>query len=138
MKRVWLHEAAKFGAGLVAADFLMLWWLMGQEFSSASFLGITVTREMIGPAMFIDAFLFLMLVHYAWHVGKIPRVKERLYYLVAGCAFGVILLGHLAHVLTGSELVVLGWDVPVFVSWIGVVVTFYLAYASFHLAGRRK
>ena len=138
MKRAWLHEAAKFGAGLITADFLMLWWLSGQKFTSVSFLGFTITKGMVGPAMFIDVFFLLLLIHYAWHVGKIPRVKERLYYIVAGAAFTLILLGHLAHVLSGSDLVIFSWDVPVFVSWIGAIVTLYLAFASFQLASRRK
>ncbi|HVU75460.1 MAG TPA: hypothetical protein VHD38_01310 [Candidatus Paceibacterota bacterium] len=139
MKRAWLHEAAKFCAGLVAADFLMGWWFALQStLGSISFMGVTVTKEMIGPWLIIDVFLFLILVHYAWHVGKLPRVKERMYFVFAGAIFTVVCLAHLARIITGSEFVIFGWYVPVFLSWIGVLVTLYLAYASFHLAGRRK
>jgi hypothetical protein len=138
MKRAWLHEAAKFCAGLVTADFFTQWWLMGQPFEATQFLGISVTKDMLAPAMLIDVFLFLILLHYAWHVGKIPRVKERMYFVFAGAIFTVVCLAHLARVLTGAEFVIFGWYVPVFLSWIGIVVSFYLAYASFHLAGRRK
>lgn len=138
MKRAWLHEAAKFCAGLVTADFFTQWWLMGQSFESTQFMGITVTKDMLAPAMLIDVFLFLILVHYAWHVGKLPRVKERMYFVFAGAIFTVVCLAHLARVLTGAEFVIFGWYVPVFLSWIGILVSFYLAYASFHLAGRRK
>jgi hypothetical protein len=138
MRRAWLHEAAKFCAGLVTADFFTQWWLMSQPFDAAQFLGISVTKEMLGPAMLIDVFLFLILIHYAWHVGKLPRVKERVYFVFAGAIFTVVCLAHLARVLTGAEFVIFGWYVPVFLSWIGIVVSFYLAYASFHLAGRRK
>jgi hypothetical protein len=138
MKRAWLHEAAKFCAGLVTADFFTQWWLTSQPFDATKFLGISVTKDMLGPAMLIDVFLFLILVHYAWHVGKLPRVKERMYFVFAGAIFTVVCLAHLARVLTGAEFVLFGWYVPVFLSWIGIVVSFYLAYASFHLAGRRK
>jgi hypothetical protein len=138
MRRAWLHEAAKFCAGLVTADFFTQWWLMSQPFDAAQFLCISVTKEMLGPAMLIDVFLFLILIHYAWHVGKLPRVKERVYFVFAGAIFTVVCLAHLARVLTGAEFVIFGWYVPVFLSWIGIVVSFYLAYASFHLAGRRK
>jgi len=137
MKRQWLHEIAKVCVGLVVADFLMLWWLAGQTFSPAPFLGIPLTPDMIGPAMFIDFFLFLMLVHYSWNVGKIPRVKERIYLLIAGVIFTVVCLAHLVRIVTGSSLIIFGWTVPVLLSWIGVFVTLYLAYASFTLAGRR-
>jgi hypothetical protein len=138
MRRAWLHEAAKFCAGLVTADFFTQWWLMSQPFDATQFIGISVTKEMLGPAMLIDVFLFLILIHYAWHVGKLPRVKERVYFVFAGAIFTVVCLAHLARVLTGAEFVIFGWYVPVFLSWIGIVVSFYLAYASFHLAGRRK
>ncbi len=138
MKRQWLHEAAKVCVGLVAADFIMLWWLTGETYTVRPFLGIAVSPEMIGPAMFIDFFLFLILVHYAWNVGKLPRVKERMYFLIAGVIFAVVCAAHLFRVLTGSTLVIYDWSVPLLLSWIGVFVTLYLSYASFYLAGRRK
>jgi hypothetical protein len=138
MKRAWLHEAAKFCAGLIAADFLMGWWLTGQDFLPASFFGVTITRDMIGPWMLIDVFLFIILIHYGWHVGKMPRVKERMYFVFAGAIFTVVCLAHLVRILTGTDIIILDWYVPQFLSWVGVAVTLYLAYASFHLAGRRK
>lgn len=139
MKRAWLHEIAKFGAGLVAADFLTGWWFVTQtKIESMTFLGFTVTKELAGSWMLVDVFLFIFLVHYAWHVGKLPRVKERMYFVVAGAIFTVVCLGHLARAFTGADLIIFDWYVPEFISWIGVAVTFYLAYASFHLAGRRK
>ncbi len=138
MKRAWLHEAAKFGAGLVAADFFMFWWLSSQNFLPASFLGITITPGMVGPGMFVDVFLLLILIHYGWHVGKMPRIKERMYFIAAGVIFATISLVHFTRIITGSDFSILGWDAPVFLSWVGVIVSSYLAYASFHLSGRRK
>ena len=138
MKRAWLHEAAKFCAGLVTADFFMLWWLAGQPFNPAPFLGVSISRDMIAPSMFIDFFLLLILVHYAWNIGKLPRVKERVYFLVAGVIFSIVCLAHVFRVLTGGDLIIFGWEVPFLLSWIGILVSLYLAYASFILAGRRK
>lgn len=139
MKRAWLHEAAKFCAGLVAADFLTGWWFASQtKLSTMTFLGVTVTKDMVGTWMLVDVFLFIFLIHYAWHVGKLPRVKERMYFVFAGAIFTVICIGHLARVITGADFILFGWYVPEFISWVGIVVTLYLAYASFHLAGRRK
>jgi len=138
MKRAWLHEIAKVCLGLVIADFFMLWWLMSERFSQTSFLGITITPDMVGPAMVIDIFLMLFLVHYSWNVGKMPRVKERMYLMTAGVIFTIVCLAHLVRILAGSSLVIMGWAVPMLLSWVGVFVTLYLAYASFHLASRRS
>ena len=138
MKRAWLHESAKFFAGVVTADFFTHWWLSQQTFKSVSFMGVVIDKDMNFAAMLIDVFLLIILVHYAWHVGKMPRVKERMYFVAAGAIFTVVCLGHVARVITGADFVIFGWDVPLFLSWLGIIVTFYLAYASFHLAGRRR
>ena len=138
MKRQWLHDAAKFCAGLVVADFVALWWLSMQTRLPHMFLGLPLSQDVIAPAMTVDFFLFLILVHYAWNIGKIPQMKERMYLVLAGAVFTVIAVGHLVRVVYSGDVSVFGWDVPVYVSWIGVVVSTYLAYASFHFAGRMK
>lgn len=138
MKRAWLHEAAKFCAGLVTADFFTHWWLLTSGAAPGSFLGVPMTRDMLSTGMVVDLFLLIILVHYAWHVGKLPRVKERMYFVAAGAIFTVVGVGHLLRVFTGAEVVIMGWNVPIFLSWMGILVTSYLAYASFHLASRRR
>lgn len=138
MKRAWLHEAAKFCAGLVAADFFTNWWFLSTGMHPASFLGLSISSDTLSTGLVFDIFLFIILVHYAWNVGKMPRVKERMYFVAAGAIFTVVCLAHLARVFTGAEFIIFGWYVPEFLSWIGIVVSFYLAYASFHLASRRK
>lgn len=139
MKKHWVHEAAKFCAGLVAADFLTGIWASQQPgILPISFMGITITQEMILPWLVVDIFLFIMLVHYAWHIGKIPRMKERMYLIVAGSVFTVIALAHLTRIFTQTDIVIADWTVPTMLSWLGVAVTTYLAYASFHLATRMR
>ena len=66
MKHYRLHEAAKFLAGIVLADFITEWWL--------------------------------------WSQGLLPVNAD--------------------------------WEVPVWLSWIGTLITAYLSYMSFHLAAR--
>jgi len=129
---------AKFGAGLIAADFITMWWLSMQHTLPKVFLGLSITSDMLVPAMVVDIFILLILVHYGWNIGRIPQIKERMYLTAAGAIFTVILLGHLAHVLYSGDISILGWDVPVFLSWLGVLVAGYLAYASFHFAMRMK
>src|SRR5271170_5497467 len=97
MKRQWLHDAAKFGAGLLAADFLMDAWLSQQYILPQTFLGLPISSSMIVPSLIIDFFLFLFLVHYGWNIGKIPRVRERTYLLITGIVFSVIALAHLVR-----------------------------------------
>ncbi len=134
MKRQWLHDLSKFGAGLVAGDFTMLWWISTHGNMPKMFLGLT--DSVIGTAMMVDVFLFLALVHYGWNIGKIPQVKERMYLVIAGAVFTVVAAGHLLRLATNADVTILGWDVPLMLSWIGVAVATYLAYASFHFAAR--
>ena len=131
-----LHEVAKFGAGLVAADFVTLVWMANAQLFPVEFLGRVFTEDILLPALIFDAALFFILVHYGWHIGKIPRLREKTYLLVAGVVFGVVALAHLLRVFAGTDLVIADWVVPLWLSWVGVVVTTYLSYMSLHLAIR--
>lgn len=138
MRRQRLHELAKFGSGLVAGDFLgILWFAMHGGFPT-SFLGIQLTSSMILPALVFDAAMFIILVHYGWHIGKTPFLRERTYLMIAGAVFGVIAAAHLIRLFTGVDIAVAGWSVPLWLSWIGTAATAYLSYMSFHLALRMR
>lgn len=139
MKHKHLHDIAKFAAGLVVGDFLCGWWVLtAPSLLPASLFGVSITPEMVGPWMAFDFFLFLTLVHYGWNIGKMPRMKERTYLLVAGVIFAVVAAAHFVRIFTGTDVVILGWYVPLFLSWIAVAVTTYLAYASFTIALRLR
>jgi hypothetical protein len=138
MKNSSLHEVAKFAAGIVAADFLWLLWFSQQHLHSINFFGMSVTSEMLLPNLIFDIALFIMLVHYAWHVGKIPAMRERSYIFLAGCIFTLVAIMHIWRIFTGADLQLGDWDAPVWLSWFGVAVTTYLAYMSFNLVGRIK
>lgn len=134
-----LREVAKFAAGLVAADFLTLLWMSQQKhFFPVSFLGGTMSADMVLPAMVFDLALIIILVHYGWHIGTIPRMKERTYLLVAGIIFTVVAVVHLFRIFFGADFVILGWDAPLWLSWVGTAVTAYLAYASYRFAMHMK
>ena len=136
IKRQWLHDLAKFGAGLVAADFVVVWWLSSLRHVPDTFMGVPLAEA--NATLLVDIFLFLILVHYGWNIGQIPHVKERMYLTAAGVIFTVVAGGHLLRILYNGDVVIFGWAVPLFLSWIGVVVATYLAYTSFHLATRMK
>ena len=138
MKRQWLHDAAKFGAGLVTADFFMFAWLSQQYVLPQSFMGIPLTQSVIAPSMVIDFFLFLFLVHYGWNLGKMPRLRERTYLLITGIVFSVIALAHLVRVLYQTDIIIYGWEVPIFLSWFGIAIATYLAFSSFYFMTRSK
>lgn len=138
IKRQWLHDAAKFGAGLVVADFITLIWLSQQYILPQTFMGLPVGQSSILPSMIIDFFLLLILIHYAWNIGKLPRLRENTYLLIVGVIFAVVTLAHLVRVLYQTDIIIYGWEVPIFLSWFGIAVAGYLTYASFHLAMRRK
>ncbi len=138
MKNASLHEIAKFASGIVAADFLWLLWFSQQHLKSINFFGMSVTSEMLLPNLIFDIALFIILVHYAWHVGKIPAMRERTYVFIAGCIFSFVAIIHIWRIFSGADLVIGEWDAPIWLSWFGVTVTTYLAYMSFHLAARIK
>lgn len=136
MNRRTLHELAKFGAGFVAADFLTAVWLATHGGFPVDFLGFQFTEDVLWPTLIFDASLFIALVHYGWHIGKIPALRERTYLLVTGCVFGVVAVAHLARVFVGADVVLAGWAVPQWLSWIGTAFAAYLSYASLRLALR--
>jgi hypothetical protein len=82
--------------------------------------------------------VFLILVHYGWNIGRIPQLRERTYVLAVGVVFTIVAVAHLYRLFTGVDLVVLGWDLPLWLSWFGVAIAAYLAYSSFHFVSRMK
>ena len=133
-----LREIAKFGAGLVTADLLTLFWLYSNNLFPVQTWGVTWTGNIALPGIVFDFALLLLLVHYGWHLGKIPRPRERSYLMVAGVVFTVVALVHLVRVFTGADITLIGWSVPLWLSWIGTAAATYLAYASFYFALRSK
>lgn len=133
-----LHELAKFGSGLVAGDFIANAWIAYMGYYPIEFLGWTFTSDIVLPTLVFDAALFLILVHYGWHIGKIPALRERSYLLIAGIIFGIVAAAHLMRVFFQADLVIMDWMVPQWISWVGTIVVAYLAYMSFRLAVQMK
>lgn len=134
MKSKTLHEIAKFAAGLVLGDFLNLWWLSTHHGLPVSFFGVTWTQGIVAPGLIFDAGIFIILVHYAWHLGRTPTLRTRTYFTIVGIILGVVAVAHLLRLFSAADIVVVGWTVPLWLSWIGAVIAAYLSYMSFHLA----
>lgn len=138
MKHKNLHEIAKFASGLVAADLATTIWLAYSGMLPITFLGIAFTDAMVWPAIVLDIALLGILIHYGWHIGKIPALRERTYLLIAGTVFTIVAAAHLARVFFGVDITIVNWVVPHWISWTAAIVVTYLSYMSFRLAMRIK
>lgn len=138
MKTRPLQEISKVLAGMTLADLISIVWLSSQHLLPAHFMGLDFGQQMVVPAVVFDLALFIIFVHYGWHVGKIPRPRERAYLLIVGIVFAVVAVAHLLRLFSSGSLVLMGWAVPLWLSWIGVLVTAYLSYTSFILAARAQ
>lgn len=134
MKHKTLHEIAKFASGVIFADFLFAWWVGSTGWLPIKEAGVIWSQSNIAPTLIFDIAVFIILVHYGWHLGKTPTLRSRSYFLVVGIILGVVALAHLVRIFSGSDFVILGWAAPLWLSWVGVIVATYLAYMSFHLA----
>ena len=133
MRHKFLHDLAKFAAGLILGDFLCGVWFLNNGFLSGNFLGMTVSQEFVWAWLIVDAALFILLVNYGWHAEKLPILKQRTFLVTAGVIFAVVALVHLLRVFLGADLSVFGWSAPLWMSWIGTAVAAYMSYMSFHL-----
>ena len=138
MKHYRLHEVAKFLAGLVAGDFLCAWWLWAQGLLPMTFWGVTWTTDTMPVILTFDAALFIILVYYGWHIGRLPAIRERGYLFAVGAIFGAVALEHIARLLFNYHVTIADIVIPTWLSWMGTIVSLYLAYMSFHLAVRVK
>ena len=137
MRKQTLREIAKFASGLIAADFLCGLWLYFSGPVPISFFGVVFTRPQIILWMIFDAIVFLFLINYAWRMEDRSRTGgERLFHNFAGVVFTLVALLHLSRIIFGWQLIFGSWSAPYWLNGLGVVVTGFLAYASFHF-GRR-
>jgi hypothetical protein len=63
-------------------------------------------------------------------------MSRRAYLLATAIIFSLVALLHLARIVFGWSAVIGGWSVPMWLSWIALVVTGTLAYFGFSLAGQ--
>ena len=61
-------------------------------------------------------------------------MSRKAYLLVAASIFSLVCLLHLARIVFGWSLVIGSWSVPMWLSWVGLIVAGALAYFGFSLA----
>jgi hypothetical protein len=63
-------------------------------------------------------------------------MDRKTFFIVAGIIFGLVALVHLARIYMDWPVVIGDWSVPIWVSWIGLVVAGGLAIFGLRLAAR--
>ena len=63
-------------------------------------------------------------------------MSRKAYFLVAAPIFSLVCLLHLARIVFGWSLVIDNWSVPMWLSWVSLIVAGALAYFGFSLAAK--
>ena len=133
-----LREIAKVASGLVLADIISAVWFSAAGLLPLTILGVTWTSSSIPEIIVFDGALLLFLIHFGWNM-KLPIASpsERSLLIVAGVIFLVVAVAHLVRLAFGLDLILGNADIPLWLSWVGVLITGYLSYSCFHFAGMR-
>lgn len=132
-----LREIAKIGSGIVIADIVSVLWLASAGFLPLTILGVNWTNAMVPEILVFDVALLLLLIHFGWKMRlPITSPSERVLLMFTGVIFLIVALAHLARLTFGWSLILGNFEVPLWLSWVGVIITGYLSYSSFHFARR--
>jgi hypothetical protein len=133
-----LRELAKVATGLVLADLISCLWLAGAGLFPMSIFGVTWTTGAVPEIVLLDLALFILFAHIGWGI-KVPvsSPSERTLLGISGVLFLLIALAHLTRLAFGIDIALGTFEIPLWLSWVGVIVTGYLSYASFHFAAAR-
>ncbi len=64
-------------------------------------------------------------------------MRHKTFLTVSGTIFGIMALLHLLRILSGWPARIGTYDVPMWPSWVAVVLAGYLTFSAFRLKGRR-
>jgi hypothetical protein len=65
-------------------------------------------------------------------------MTRKTYFLATALLFSIICLVQLARIVLGWEAVIGGWSVPMWISWLAVVVTAALAFFGYMLRSKEN
>lgn len=65
-------------------------------------------------------------------------LSSKTFFQISGIIFFVVALIHLLRILLNWQASVANWDVPMWISYIGLIVAGYLSYNALKLAGDAK
>ena len=63
-------------------------------------------------------------------------MDQKTFFMVASVIFALVALLHLSRIYMGWPVVIGSWSVPMWLSWIGLVVAGGLSYFGLHLTAR--
>lgn len=134
-----LRELSKLLTGVVLADAGAIVWMAGTHVLPLSFFGTMITNNTVIPIVLFDSVLALILAHYGWGI-KLPvrTMRERTMLYAIGTLFIAVALLHWVRIAFGLPFYLGGLLIPVWLSWIAVIITTYLSYLSFHFAILRR
>ncbi len=61
-------------------------------------------------------------------------IQQKTYFTVVSTIFLIIAVLHLLRIVLGWYAEIGGWSVPIWLSWIALIISGYLAFAGFKLA----
>jgi len=65
-------------------------------------------------------------------------MNKRSYFLISGSVFAIVAAVHLWRIIEQFPVVVGTWDMPMFMSWIGLIAAGILSYCGFTLMSKEK
>ncbi|MEK7185734.1 MAG: hypothetical protein AAB675_00005 [Patescibacteria group bacterium] len=65
-------------------------------------------------------------------------LSSKTYFQVTSVIFSIVAFLHVSRLLTGWNATLAGWDVPLWVSIVGVIFAGFLAYSAFKLSSGKK
>lgn len=100
---------------------------------------------LLNPRVHRDPWVFLSTSE-QWktpvHPAAVPRyhgiMDQRTFNGVAGIIFLLVAVLHALRVLYDWGALIGGWSVPMWASWIAIVIAGYLAVSAYRLMGRRR
>jgi len=133
-----IREVSKFLSGLVAANILVGLWMGPVRGYTDMFMGFTLPYGLANAWIIFDLVVLAFLIHYGWHV-ELPESKHprRILFGLMGCVFYLFAVLLLLQVVGSVAIEVGGLAVPYWLSTVGVLVTGFLGYSSFHFARRK-
>lgn len=132
-----VREAAKFAAGIVAADLIAGAWLLAGGFIPGTVFGMRISAPYAWLWVGFDVFALLVLVHYAWTPRILePHASSKPLFFVIGIIFAAVAIVHFLRLVFSWPVMIGGWMTPLWISWIGVLLAGYISYASFHFAAK--
>ncbi len=65
-------------------------------------------------------------------------MKQKYYFLATAVIFSIIAVLHLARIILDWSASIAGWSVPMWLSWVAIVVSVVIAYYGFTFSKRRR